>query len=77
MLFSSDKKITFKVTGMHCINCKAKCERAVLAIESVTKAVADNTKDSLIVKVSKDAGDSISEKIILAVEGCGFKAELK
>lgn len=74
MLFSSDKKITFVVTGMHCAHCKASCEKAALSVAGVKKAVADPKANSLIIKTEKDFDNASS--VIAAVENCGFKAEL-
>ncbi len=74
MLFSSDKKITFVVTGMHCAHCKASCEKAALSVAGVNKAVADPKANSLVIKADKDFENTAS--VIAAVENCGFKAEL-
>ncbi len=76
MIFSSDKKITFTVTGMHCGHCKAACEKAALSVPEVKKAVADYKANSLVVKADKSCGDATIASIIAAVENCGFKAEL-
>ncbi len=74
-MFFTDKKYSFKVTGMHCNHCKASVEKAVMAIEGVKGAVADPKKNSLVVKADKDAS-GISAAVISAVERLGFKASL-
>ncbi len=74
MLFSSDKKITFTVTGMHCAHCKAACEKAALSVSGVKKAVADPKANSLVIKADKSFDNTSS--VIAAVENCGFKATL-
>lgn len=76
MLFSSDKKVVFKVTGMHCGHCKAACEKAALSVSGVKKAVADPKANSLVIKADKSCDDAIYASVIGAVENCGFKAEL-
>lgn len=76
MLFSSDKKVVFTVTGMHCGHCKAACEKAALSVAGVKKAVADPKANSLVIKADKSCGDATYVSVIAAVENCGFKAEL-
>lgn len=74
MLFSSDKKIKFVVTGMHCVHCKASCEKAALSVSGVKKAVADPKTNSLVIKAEKSFDNTSG--VITAVENCGFSAKL-
>lgn len=76
MLISLYKKITFKVTGMHCGHCKAACEKAALSVSGVKKAVADPKANSLVIKAEKSCGSETVEAVIAKVESCGFSAEL-
>lgn len=73
MLFA-DKKIKLTVVGMHCNHCKATVEKAAMSVEGVKTAVADPKTDSLVVKVDKNADNSLAQAVAEAVTNSGFKA---
>lgn len=74
MLFSSNKKETVKVEGMHCMHCKQSVEKAAMGVEGVKSANADLGSASLSFSVDKDADESVVSKVIDAVNAAGFKA---
>ena len=64
------KKI-IEVNGMHCAHCAKAVENALLEINGVKKAKADNEKNSAIITYSGDVSD---EAVKSAVEKAGFSA---
>ena len=64
------KKI-ISVTGMHCAHCAKAVEEAMIAIEGITKAKADLTKNNVTVTMKTDVDDKL---LIEAITEKGFEA---
>ncbi len=75
MLFSSNKKETIKVEGMHCGHCKQSVENAAMSVEGVKSANADLKSASLTVTLGKDVPETAVDKVVEAVNTAGFKAQ--
>ena len=67
------KKITFKVSGMHCNGCSASIGRALGRLDGIEHAEADYPKGTADVKYNEKAIDK--EKIIETIENLGYKVE--
>ena len=74
MLFSSNKKETVKVEGMHCMHCKQSVEKAAMGVEGVKSANADLGSASLSFSLDKDAGGSVGAQVRDAGNAAGCKA---
>ncbi|ACE61966.1 heavy-metal-associated domain-containing protein [Actinobacillus pleuropneumoniae] len=63
--------ITLKLDGLHCGNCVKSVEKALNAVEGVTKATVTLDPQQAIVEGSANA-----ETLIAAVDDIGFEAEV-
>ncbi|WGE48801.1 cation transporter [Actinobacillus equuli subsp. equuli] len=63
--------ITLKLDGLHCGNCVKSVEKALNAVEGVTKATVTLEPQQAIVEGSANA-----ETLIAAVDDIGFEAEV-
>ncbi|AFU18243.1 heavy-metal-associated domain-containing protein [Actinobacillus suis] len=63
--------ITLKLDGLHCGNCVKSVEKALNAVEGVTKAAVTLDPQQAIVEGSANA-----EALIAAVDDIGFEAEV-
>lgn len=63
--------ITLKLDGLHCGNCVKSVEKALNAVEGVTKATVTLDPQKAIVEGSVNA-----ETLIAAVDDIGFEAEV-
>ncbi len=65
-------KITLKVEGMMCGNCKAHVEKALLQVDGVKSAVASLEEKNVVVELFKDVNRDV---LIHAIEEEGYKAQ--
>lgn len=63
--------ITLKLDGLHCGNCVKSVEKALNAVEGVTKATVTLEPQQALVEGSANA-----EALIAAVDDIGFEAEV-
>ncbi|WGE59265.1 heavy-metal-associated domain-containing protein [Actinobacillus equuli] len=63
--------ITLKLDGLHCGNCVKSVEKALNAVEGVTKATVTLEPQQAIVE-----GSANVEALIAAVDNIGFEAEV-
>ncbi|WGE50893.1 cation transporter [Actinobacillus equuli subsp. haemolyticus] len=63
--------ITLKLDGLHCGNCVKSVEKALNAVEGVTKATVTLEPQQAIVE-----GSANVEALIAAVDDIGFEAEV-
>ncbi len=70
---SKNKKVTFKVSGMHCNGCSASIGKALSRLDGIEHAEADFQKGIADVAYNEKAIEK--EKIIKTIEDLGFKVE--
>ncbi|AIZ78260.1 heavy-metal-associated domain-containing protein [Actinobacillus equuli] len=63
--------ITLKLDGLHCGNCVKSVEKALNAVEGVTKATVTLDPQQAVVE-----GSATAEALITAVDDIGFEAEV-
>ncbi|WGE42342.1 heavy-metal-associated domain-containing protein [Actinobacillus equuli] len=63
--------ITLKLDGLHCGNCVKSVEKALNAVEGVTKATVTLDPQQAVVE-----GSTTAEALITAVDDIGFEAEV-
>lgn len=68
---NSEDTLVLKVNGMTCNHCKMTVEKALQALEGVSKAVAEPDKDK--VTVSFDAGKINEEQIKNTIQEAGYE----
>lgn len=67
-------KKTISIEGMMCNNCKAHVEKALQNVKGISNVEVSLENKNAIVEVSKDVSD---DAIVSAVNGAGYKAEVK
>ena len=66
-MFGKLKTVTLSVEGIKCNNCKARVEKAVLALKGVKSAVASVENKNVVVEAKKSVSeDAIASAIIQA-----------
>ncbi|MGN0470533.1 MAG: heavy metal translocating P-type ATPase, partial [Acutalibacteraceae bacterium] len=68
-------KQNFDITGMSCASCSARVEKGVSAVDGVKNVSVNLLKNSMTVDFDESITDA--QKIISAVENCGYGATLK
>ncbi len=67
-----EARVTIPVTGMHCGNCVARVEAALVKVHGVKVAEANLANSEAVVIVEKGKVDSA--KLTAAIDALGFKA---
>ncbi len=68
-----NKKVTFKVSGMHCNGCSSSIGRALSRLDGIEHAEADFEKGITDVSYNEKAIEK--EKIVETIENLGYKVE--
>ncbi len=72
-IMGKNKKVTFKVSGMHCNGCSASIGKALSRLDGIEHAEADFQKGIADVAYNEKAIEK--EKIIETIEDLGYKVE--
>ena len=57
---------TMKITGMMCGHCEATVQKALEAVEGVTKAEVSHTEGTAVVTLSKEVDDAVLKNAVEA-----------
>lgn len=72
-IMGKNKKVTLKVSGMHCMGCSGSIGRALSRLDGIEHAEADHEKGTADVTYNeKSIG---TEKIAEVIEDLGYKVE--